>query len=175
MSSPLGPVTVLDGGWSGAAAADHAAHVLAAACGEGVRVASHVLADDTGRRVGLAVDGVAPDVVARHLDLLDGVRVAAAPDVVRAHVSRTSGRLVVFRGVAALVGRRTAAGIVADSEVDAVVGLAGCVVGDDDEVDTDDFVRPTWRAGRCELLVQPGTHGLRPFEVRHQVLCCADH
>jgi hypothetical protein len=42
-------------------------------------------------------------------------------------------------------------------------------------LDLTDFVRPTWREGRCVLLVQPAAGGLVPFEVRHQIACCADH
>lgn len=168
---------VVEGGWTDLPSADHAAHLLAthlrAHLGHGVpaTIATHVVPTDHGRRVLLATD--AP--VARHLGRLPGAREVDAPDVARAHAARTAGRLVVFRGSAALVGRRTAEQVVADSEVDGVVGLAGTRVDDDTELDLGDFVRPTWRAGRCELLVQAGPGGLRPFEVRDQIRCCVDH
>lgn len=162
-------VLVVDGGWTDLAAADHAAHLLAE--GVAATVATHVVATGEGRRVLLATD--AP--VADRLGRLPGARVADVPEVARAHAARAAGRLAVFHGQDHLVGRRTAAQVVADSEVDAVVGLAGTRVEDDTELDLGDFVRPTWRAGRCELLVQTGPTGPRPFEVRDQIRCCADH
>lgn len=162
-------VLVLDGGWPDLASADHAALVLTD--GVPATVATHVVATEAGRRVLLATDA---DVV-RHLARVPGTVVVESPDVVRAHATRASGRLVVFRGSEVVTGRCTAAQVVADSEIDEVVGLAGTPVTDDTELDLGDFVRPTWRAGRCELLVQTGPAGPRPFEVREQIRCCVDH
>ncbi|WP_299053336.1 hypothetical protein [uncultured Nocardioides sp.] len=162
-------MTVVAGGWTDLAAADHAALHLVE--GLGATVATHVVATDEGRRVLLATD--AP--VADRLGRLPGAQVVDAPAVARAHTARAAGRLLVFRGSDAVTGRRTAAQVVAASEVDAVVGLAGTRVEEDTELDLGNFVRPTWRAGRCELLVQAGPTGPRPFEVRDQIRCCADH
>ncbi|MCH1867860.1 hypothetical protein [Nocardioides sp. CFH 31398] len=162
-------VLVLDGGWADLASADHAALVLTD--GVPATVATHVVATEAGRRVLLATDAD----VGRHLGRVPEAVVVDAPDVARAHAARTSGRLVVFRGSDAVTGRPTAAQVVARSEVEAVVGLAGTPVTDETELDLGDFVRPTWRAGRCELLVQAGPAGPRPFEVREQIRCCVDH
>jgi len=160
---------VVGGGWTDLVAADHAA--LTWARGVPATVATHVVATDAGRRVLLATDGA----LERHLDRLPDAGPVEAADVARAHAARTAGRLVVFRGSDAVTGRRTAAQVVAGSEVDVVVGIAGTRVDPGTELDLGDFVRPLWRAGRCELLVEAGPAGPRPFEVREQIRCCVDH
>lgn len=103
-----------------------------------------------------------------------GDRAAGARAALEEH--RTGhGRVVHFPGSSALVGRWTVGDLVAAGLLDAVEGLAGTAVGDDAVVDLGDFARPTWRAGRRVLLVQPGLRALVPFEVRDQVACCHDH
>ena len=86
------------------------------------------------------------------------------------------GRVVSFPGQDVVTGAVTVGDLVATTAVDAVVGLAGTVVGAVDVVDTAGWVRPRWNDGRLELLVERGAGGvLRPFEQRRQVACCASH
>jgi hypothetical protein len=43
-------------------------------------------------------------------------------------------------------------------------------------VDTRDFVRPEWRAGRLTLVTTPAPNGrIAPFEIPNPPQCCADH
>jgi hypothetical protein len=65
--------------------------------------------------------------------------------------------------------------VVAGSCVDTVEGLAGLTVAPDAELDLTGFARPTWRDGRCTLLVQRARGVLVPFELREQISCCSDH
>lgn len=89
--------------------------------------------------------------------------------------SRAAGRLVRYPGRTAVEQRTTAGRVVTASCVDAVEGLAGSPVSADSALDLTGFARPTWRAGRCTLLVQPGRNTLVPFETRDQIPCCHDH
>jgi hypothetical protein len=89
---------------------------------------------------------------------------------------RSSGRLARYRGRLLVERRTTPAEAVAVSCLDAVEGLAGVEVSPDAVLDATGFARPTWRDGRCTLLVQRGGGGvLVPFEVRDQLACCSDH
>jgi len=121
-------------------------------------------------------DGSTDDAVAEVVrTALPGVEVGSLAEVVAEASSRAAGRLARYPG-RRLVERRTTAGAVVDAScVDAVEGLAGVTVTPETELDLTGFARPTWREGRCTLLVQPARGVLVPFEVRHQVSCCADH
>lgn len=94
----------------------------------------------------------------------------------REAVSGERGRVTSFPGQAAASGAVPVARLLATTAVDAVVGLAGTPVSDVDVVDTGDWVRPRWNAGRLELLVERAAGGvLRPFEQRTQIACCELH
>jgi hypothetical protein len=103
-------------------------------------------------------------------EFLAGARAAAAQ-----HGGRSAGRLARYPGRSDIERRVTVAEVLAGSAVDAVEGLAGTTVDDVSELDLTDWARPTWRAGRVVLLVQPAAGALVPFEARHQIACCADH
>lgn len=86
------------------------------------------------------------------------------------------GRVVTFPGQDALCGLLTVQELTLASAVDAVVGLPGTAAEPFDVVDTETWVRPRWRDGLLELLVERGAGGLlRPFEQRRQIACCAVH
>ncbi|MDX6208852.1 MAG: hypothetical protein QOE24_1243, partial [Frankiales bacterium] len=93
-----------------------------------------------------------------------------------AHVARSSGRLVVYPGMAALTGTCTVAQILTVSVIDCVRVLAGGEGGEETPVVTRDFVRPRWTAGQLVLDTQPAVGGtLVPFETPTPTPCCADH
>ncbi len=91
------------------------------------------------------------------------------------HVHRQSGRLARYPGQSEIERRLSVQEVLDSSTIDAVEGLAGVEVRPDSVVDLTGFARPTWRGGRCVLLVQPGLGGLVPFELRDQIPCCSDH
>ena len=91
------------------------------------------------------------------------------------HRARSAGRLARYAGQAEVERRRTVAEVLALSAIDDVEALAGTDVRPDTLLDLTEWARPTWRAGRAVLLVQPGLSALVPFESRHQIPCCADH
>lgn len=99
-----------------------------------------------------------------------GARAAAAE-----HRARGAGRVTRFAGQAAIERVTTVADVVALSSIDEVVALGAATCGPESLVDLREWVRPTWRAGRSVLTVQPARHGLVPFESRQQIACCADH
>ncbi|MFC5728706.1 MULTISPECIES: hypothetical protein [Nocardioides] len=117
------------------------------------------------------------------VSLAAGTALVVAPELaegaepaVAEHRSRSAGRLARYPGRTEIERRLTAAEVVARSCVDVVDSLAGTVVGPESVLDLTGFARPTWREGRCSLLVQPAAGGvLVPFEARDQVPCCADH
>jgi hypothetical protein len=91
------------------------------------------------------------------------------------HRERRAGRLARFPGQQDVQRRLSVADVLSLSCVDAVEALAGTEVGPETRLDLTGFVRPTWRAGRCVVLVQPSAGDLVPFESRHQIPCCSDH
>ena len=105
----------------------------------------------------------------------DAALVDAARDAAAEHRSRRSGRLARYPGRVAIEGRVTTAEVLARSGVDAIEGLAGTTVTPDAVLDLTGFARPTWRDGRCTLLVQRGRDALVPFEMRDQIPCCSAH
>jgi hypothetical protein len=89
---------------------------------------------------------------------------------------RTAGRLARYRGRSLVERRTTPAEAVAASCLHAVEGLAGVEVAPDAVLDATGFARPSWRDGRCTLLVQLSGGGvLVPFEARVQLPCCSAH
>jgi hypothetical protein len=102
---------------------------------------------------------------------------AAAADAVVAHVSRKSGRAVVYPGCAGLTGTVVVGELLARSAITrlTVRGETGRV-GDADLLDTQDHVRPEWCDGELTLAVTPvGAGHYAPFEVPDSALCRADH
>jgi hypothetical protein len=127
----------------------------------------------SGRGAGSAISrpGSAEPLLAGPSQLVRGAYVASVEAALG-----TAGRLVRFpgrenaRGILQAIDLRKRCGI------DLVEPLGGLPVSDDSLIDTLDFVRPIRRAGQVVLLVQPAAGGvLIPFEVEHQLKCCADH
>ncbi len=189
----------VDAAASGLAAAEHLVHRVDAALAdllaedgpEGYVVSTHVVRTPVSRSAAVVSWRGGPEparVTARlraalpELAAVDGALVTAAalaPGALAAAGEarrRTAGRLARYPGRAGVERRTTPAGAVSASCLDAVEGLAGVAVTPDSVLDATGFARPTWRDGRCTLLVQRGTAGvLVPFEVRHQIACCSDH
>lgn len=157
---------------------------------EGYVVSTHVARTPVGRFVAVLTwtGGPEPGLVTTRLlagipDLaeVDGALVteaALAPGALAATEEargRTSGRLARYPGRARVERRTTPEQVVTESCLDAVEGLAGVAVTPDGVLDLTGFARPTWRDGRCILLVQQGGDALLPFEVRDQIACCDGH
>ena len=128
-------------------------------------------------RVVATIDGAAAVLTVGETSYVGGsaTLLEGALEAVGRHRERSEGRLVRLPGGALLVGELTVAEVLGGGFVDAVEGLAGLDVGPSSVLDLGDFVRPTWRDGRCVLLVQAGAGRLVPFEVRDQIPCCHDH
>ncbi|WBB58170.1 hypothetical protein O7599_21240 [Streptomyces sp. WMMC500] len=189
----------VDAAASGLAAAEHLVHRMDDALTgllredgpEGYVVSTHVARAPVTRSAAVVSWRGGPEparVTARllaampELTAVDGALVtdaALAPGALAAGGEarqRAAGRLARYPGRAGVERRTTPADAVSGSCLDAVEGLAGVTVTPDAVLDATGFARPTWRDGRCTLLVQRGTAGvLVPFEVRHQIACCADH
>jgi len=87
-----------------------------------------------------------------------------------------SGRAVIFPGVASLVGTLSVADVLALSAIDRIEILGGEVPDPDALVETNDFIRPQYRAGQLVLTAMPAADGrLVPFESRTPTPCCAAH
>ena len=87
-----------------------------------------------------------------------------------------SGRAVIFPGVASLVGTLSVADVLALSAIDRIEILGGEVPDPDALVETNDFVRPQYRAGQLVLTAMPAAGDrLVPFESRTPTPCCAAH
>ncbi|MBC2959223.1 hypothetical protein [Nocardioides deserti] len=128
------------------------------------------LAGPLGDDVGVLVVAAGDEDAAGPSALVAGARAAAEQ-----HAGRTAGRLARFAGRAGVERVCTVAEVEALDAVDAVEALAGTEVGPDTLVDLREWARPTWRAGRAVLTVQPGREHLVPFESRYQIPCCSDH
>lgn len=187
----------VDTGAASLGAVEHLVHDLDGALADlpdALVVSTHVVSTPVPRFVAvLGWESQDPaDVVARVLEGLTGLAevpttrgpvLVARPDfaegadrAVAEHLSRRSGRLAHYPGRAAIERRLSAAEVVAHSCVDVVEGLAGAVVEPDSPLDLTGFARPTWREGRCTLLVQRAVGGvLVPFEAREQQACCDNH
>lgn len=151
-----GPHTAVAASWTGSA--PEAAALLAQ------------LAGPLGQDVGVLVAAAGDEDAAGPAALVAGARAAAEQ-----HAGRAAGRLARFAGRAGVERVCTVAEVEALHAVDAVEALAGTEVGPDTLVDLSEWARPTWRAGRAVLTVQPGREHLVPFESRHQIPCCSDH
>jgi hypothetical protein len=115
--------------------------------------------------------GAAEPEVAGPSQLVRGAYVAAVETALG-----TAGRLVAFPGQENAHGTLTAAELRSHCGIDQVEALGGLAVEDTTLVDTRDFIRPIRRNGQVVLLVQPAAGGvLIPFEVEHQIKCCANH
>lgn len=99
-----------------------------------------------------------------------------SPAAAAEHRARSSGRAVLYPGVARLVGTLSVAEIIASSAIDRVDVLGGGPADPETLVDTGDFVRPQWHAGALTLTTTPAAGGrLVPFETRHPTPCCSAH
>jgi hypothetical protein len=115
--------------------------------------------------------GAAEPEVAGPSQLVRGAYVAAVETALG-----TAGRLVAFPGQENAHGILTAADLRTRCGIDQVEALGGLAIEDDTLIDTRDFIRPIRRNGQVVLLVQPAAGGvLIPFEVEHQIKCCANH
>jgi hypothetical protein len=103
--------------------------------------------------------------------------VAGAAEAVAAHNARSSGRAVVYPGVAVLTGTVTVGALLAGSAIERIAVLAGAEPpSDEDLVQTRDHVRPEWRDGVLTLTTTPVGPGVfAPFEIPNPTPCCADH
>lgn len=127
------------------------------------------LTQDVGSAVIRA--GAAEPEVAGPSQLVRGAYVAAVETALG-----TAGRLVRFPGQENAHGTLTAAELVSMCGIDQVEAIGGLPVEDASLVDTRDFIRPIRSNGQVVLLVQPAVGGvLIPFEVEHQIKCCANH
>ncbi|GAA0960515.1 hypothetical protein GCM10009554_75710 [Kribbella koreensis] len=127
------------------------------------------LTQDVGSAVIRA--GAAEPEVAGPSQLVRGAYVAAVETALG-----TAGRLVAFPGQENARGTLTAAELVETCGIDQVEAIGGLPVDDSTLVDTRNYIRPIRRHGQIVLLVQPAAGGvLIPFEVEHQIKCCANH
>lgn len=175
----------VDTGATGLAAAEHLAHRLDEVLGElpgreeagGYLVTGHVVREPAPRFVLVVAWEGEPEPAAVAATVAHATRaeVSLHGPAVEEHLGRRAGRLVRYRGRAAIERETTAGAVVADSVVDAVEGLAGVHVADESPVDLTGHARPVWREGRCVLLVQQAVTGLVAFEQRVQIPCCSDH
>ena len=100
-----------------------------------------------------------------------GLRSAAA-----LAAASTTGRAVLFPGVANLTGMLPVAEVPAVSAIDRVEVLGGGAADPAALLDTGGFVRPQWRDGDLVLLTAPAAGGLLvPFERPDPTRCCAAH
>lgn len=126
--------------------------------------------------------------VAVSLALPDGAAAATLPSVApelaeaaeqarREHRTGAAGRAVFFPGRDRLTGALTVARMLATSAIERVTVLGGAPDPDPATVvETRDHVRPQWLHGRLTLVTMPAAGGrIAPFEVPHQIPCCADH
>lgn len=180
-ASAAGHALAVDAGSRTLAEVEHLVHEIDAALAhlpeEAYVVSTHVVRDPAAHLAAVVGwTGVRPDRVRDGLLGLAGARVDPDHPAVPEHRARAAGRLARYPGRSAIERRLTAAEVVGLSCVDAVEGLAGTAVRPDSVLDLTGFARPTWRDGRCTLLVQQARDGvLLPFEVRDQVPCCANH
>jgi len=101
---------------------------------------------------------------------------AESPDAAAEHVAGRSGRAVLYPGVDLLVGTLRVADVLALSAIEKVEVLGGGEADPQALLDTGDFVRPQWRAGRLTLTTTPAAGDrLVPFETRNPTPCCAAH
>jgi hypothetical protein len=129
-----------------------------------------------GGRVVITVDGIDTNELPPHgVSSRTGEASAAASE----HSTRRSGRVVIYPGVARLVGSLPVADMVAMSAIERVVvmGLPGRPEAEPRTIiDTRDFVRPQWMDGALTLVATPAPSGrIAPFEVPNPTPCCADH
>ncbi len=95
---------------------------------------------------------------------------------VDAHLTRGSGRVVVFTGCEGLVGTLTVGEILSTSAIDRVNVLASSAADRQTLLVTRDFVRARWTGGELVLDTQPAAGGtLVPFETPFPTPCCAYH
>ncbi|MEU9450202.1 hypothetical protein [Streptomyces sp. NPDC048277] len=200
MSTPHDPSGVhsvigVDAGTATLREADHLIHELLGqpALAEGVFACTHLFRTDErrGATISLAVPDADVDAVWRTLlaklpegaglvladrthgpdDAVDTARLAAA-------APRTSGRAVVYPGVAHLTGTVTVADVLDRTAIErlVVMGAPGAELPPTAEVMTQNHVRPEWRDGTLTLTLVPAVGGLlAPFEVPNPTPCCADH
>lgn len=96
--------------------------------------------------------------------------------VLAAHVTRRSGRAFIFPGMASLRRVVTVGTLLSTTAVDDVVTLGGDAARTSDRIDTQNFLRPEFSAGRLVLRARPAVGvGLIPFEQPNPTPCCASH
>ena len=102
---------------------------------------------------------------------------SAAASAAAAHVSRLSGRAVIYPGVERLVGVLRVAQVLQLSAIENVQVLGAATAPSPETLlETGDFVRPQWMQGVLTLVATPAANGrIAPFEVADPTPCCADH
>jgi hypothetical protein len=168
----MSTLVALDGGWATTKEAEHAAHEVARHAGLPVAEAcTHFLADPNRVAVTLRLSG--PVDAAALPGHWSG---PAAEAVVGAHWRRRSGRAFEFRGMLDAPRRCTVAELIDATAVNAVLVLGGGAAPPEADIDTQEFLRPTYVDGALVLRVQPGRGGvLVPFEQEDQGPCCGGH
>jgi hypothetical protein len=170
----------LDEGWTTTSQAEHGARERVSLLGLSIVLAcTHFVPADGSRPPRVAVtmqlaepgDNPVRSPVATHESAgVDLDRVLAA------HLTRRSGRAFVFPGMAELERTVSVEMLLARTAVDDVVLLGGVTAAGPDRIDTQNFLRPEFSAGRLVLRVRPSAGGeLVPFEQPHPTPCCADH
>ncbi|MGW0820218.1 hypothetical protein [Streptomyces sp. NPDC002845] len=154
-------------------AADHLIHTLAAelALPEGVFGCTHLVRGDRPHvALSFTLDSQTCYRAARAHLAAKGYEVSdGTPD--------TTGRAVLYPGVASLTGTLSIAELLSGSAIDsvAVLGAPGQLAPDTRLV-TRDHVRPQWHDGDLVLTAMPAAGGvLVPFEFPDPTPCCADH
>ncbi|MFE2071000.1 hypothetical protein ACFXDH_53085 [Streptomyces sp. NPDC059467] len=198
MSTPHDPSGVrsvigVDAGTVTLREADHLIHELLGqlALTDEVFACTHLHRTDDRRGTAVSLGVPDPDAVWRELSarLPEGTGLVLAdrvhgPDDAVAAARRaalappTSGRAVVYPGVAHLTGTVTVADLLDRTAIQrlVVLGAPAVELPADAEVLTQNHVRPEWRDGTLTLALVPAAGGLlAPFEVPDPTPCCADH
>ena len=170
----------LDEGWTTTTQAEHATFDQVSVLGlRAVLACTHFLPSSGGRppRVAVTLQAAEPgdDPVLGQVATLRSAGEDLDP-LLAAHVTGRSGRAFVFPGMAALDRIVTVETLVSTSAVDDVVTLGGTAARSTDRIDTQNFLRPEFTAGRLVLRTRPSVGvDLVPFEQPNPTPCCASH
>jgi hypothetical protein len=170
----------LDEGWTTTSQAEHGALRRASALGlRAVLACTHFLPADSSRppRVAVTLQLAEPGDDPVRSPVATARSAGTELDrLLAAHLSGRSGRAFSFPGMAALERTVTVETLLSSTAIDDVVLLGGIIAAGSDRVDTQNFVRPEFSAGRLVLRVRPSAGGdLVPFEQPHPTPCCAEH
>jgi hypothetical protein len=162
-------VIAFDEGWTTTTQAEHGTFDRVSGLGlRAVLACTHFRSAGDGRpprvatTVQVAGSGTSPDP---DLDPLLG-----------AHTTGRSGRAFVFPGMTSLDRIVTVATLLSASAVDDVITLGGALARPSDRIDTQNYLRPEFSAGRLVLRARPSVGvDLVPFEQPNPTPCCATH